>query len=271
MSAASVIEPIVLGDLHRDPGDVALLEGVGPDRSGRHLARDDDQRRRVHVGVGKRGDDVGRAGAARHHGHARAARHHGVPLRHVPRSLLVAHEDVADGRVEDRVVDGQDGTPRQPEHDLYPLHLQAADEGLRAGEALGRLAGRCCHLLVSSLALGVALHVSCLPAARMGPRAKGSRKLKGPPCEGRPGCTQRCGAACYTTITRMPAVVVAMRRITAPLWHARRATHKAHHPARRGGGRRRRLRPRSRRHARPPTRAARTWRGLPTRNAARGA
>src|SRR5262245_56101458 len=52
------------------------------------------------------------------------------PLGHVAGALLVADEDVADGRVDQRVVHGQDRPARQPEHDLGALHLEALDEGL---------------------------------------------------------------------------------------------------------------------------------------------
>ena len=45
----------------------------------------------------------------------------GVALGHVARALLVAHEDVADGRVDQRVVDGQDRAAGQAEDDLDPL------------------------------------------------------------------------------------------------------------------------------------------------------
>src|SRR5947199_100160 len=54
----------------------------------------------------------------------------GIALGHVPGALLVTHEDVADGRVDDGVVHGQDGAARQAEEDLDLLHLQALDEGL---------------------------------------------------------------------------------------------------------------------------------------------
>ncbi len=126
-------EPVVLGDAHGDAGDVALLEGVGSDGTRRHLTGHDDQRRRVHVGVGERRHDVGGARAARHHGDAGTAGGHGVPLGHVTGALLVADQDVADGRVDDRVVDGQDGAAGQAEHDVDPLHLEALDEGLGPG------------------------------------------------------------------------------------------------------------------------------------------
>ncbi len=123
-------QPIVLGDPHGDAGDVALLEGVGPDRGGGHLAGHHHQGDRVHIGVGQRRDDVGRPGTAGDHGHAGSTGHLGVALGHVAGPLLMAHEDVTDRRVEDGVVDRQDGAAGEAEHDLDPLHLQALDQGL---------------------------------------------------------------------------------------------------------------------------------------------
>jgi hypothetical protein len=55
-------EPRVLDDRHRDPGDVALLEGVRADQVERTWPRDADERRRVHPRVGDRRDEVRRAG-----------------------------------------------------------------------------------------------------------------------------------------------------------------------------------------------------------------
>ncbi len=54
----------------------------------------------------------------------------GEPLRHVARALLVAHEDVADRRVDDGVVHGEDGSAREAEDDLDPLHLEGFDQCL---------------------------------------------------------------------------------------------------------------------------------------------
>ena len=85
-----------------------------------------DHRDRVHVGVAQRRDDVGGRRAAGHHGHAGAAGGVGVALGHVAGALLVAHEDVADRRVDDRVVHRQDGAAGQAEDDLDALHLEAA-------------------------------------------------------------------------------------------------------------------------------------------------
>ena len=58
----------------------------------------------------------------------------GVALGHVAGALLVAHEDVADRRVEQRVVGRQDAPAGQAEHHLDAFHLEALDEGLGAGE-----------------------------------------------------------------------------------------------------------------------------------------
>ena len=47
---------IVLGDRPRDPGGRGLLERVVADQVGPNLARDGDQRDRIHHGVGQAGD-----------------------------------------------------------------------------------------------------------------------------------------------------------------------------------------------------------------------
>ena len=127
-------EPVVLGDRHGDASGVALLEGVGADCGARHLAGDADHGDRVHVRVAQGRDDVGGRRATRHHGDAGPAGRVGVALGHVPRALLVAHEDVADRRVDDGVVHGQDGAAGQAEHHLHTFHLEALDQGLGAGE-----------------------------------------------------------------------------------------------------------------------------------------
>ena len=98
----------------------------------RHLAGDDDHRDRVHVGVAQRRDDVGGRRAAGHHGHAGPAGGVGVALGHVAGALLVAHEDVADRRVDDRVVHGEDAAAREPEDRVDALHLERLDQRLAA-------------------------------------------------------------------------------------------------------------------------------------------
>ena len=125
---------VVFGDRHRDAADVGLLEAVGADHRAADLAGDDDERDRVQVGVGQRRDDVRRGRAARHHGHAGTAGRLGVALGHVAGALLVADEDVADRRVDERVVHGEDGPAGEAEHDLHTFHLEALDEGLGPGQ-----------------------------------------------------------------------------------------------------------------------------------------
>ena len=61
----------------------------------------------------------------------------GVALGHVPGALLVAHEDVADRRLEQRVVGGQDAATGQAEDHLDRLLLEALDEGSSASELHG--------------------------------------------------------------------------------------------------------------------------------------
>ncbi len=70
-------------------------------------------------------------------GHDRYSRPTGrerVSLGHVSRTLLVAHEDVSDRRVDERVVDRQDRAAGQAEHHVDALALEALDQGLGSGE-----------------------------------------------------------------------------------------------------------------------------------------
>ena len=121
-------QEIVFGDRLGDARRVALLEGVGADRRVGNLAGDDHHGNRVEVRVTQRGDDVGGRRPAGHHGHAGSARGLGVALGHVAGALLVADQDVANRRVDDRVVDRQDRSAGQPEHDLNALLLEGADQ-----------------------------------------------------------------------------------------------------------------------------------------------
>ena len=130
-------ELVVLGDRAGDADRVALLERIRADGAGGDLAGDDDHGDRVHVGVAQRGDHVGGGRTARHHRHAGTAGDVGVALGHVARTLLVAHEDVADGALQKRVVGGEDAAAGEAEHDLGPGHLQALDECLCSGELHG--------------------------------------------------------------------------------------------------------------------------------------
>ena len=135
-------QEVVLGDRHRDAADVGLLEGVGADRGRGHLAGDGDHRHRVHVGVGDRRDQVGRARAAGGHADADLAGGDGVPLRGVAGALLVAHQDVPDLGVVEGVVRRQDRAAGDAEDVLRAGALERLDQALRAGDRPGSLVGR---------------------------------------------------------------------------------------------------------------------------------
>ena len=122
-------EPRMLDDRDRDAGDVALLERVGADQERPHLARDADERRRVHPRVGDRRDEVRRAGPGGRDRDADAAGGARVALGHVAGALLVPREHVAHGgAARHRVVERQDRAARQPEHHVDALRLERAED-----------------------------------------------------------------------------------------------------------------------------------------------
>ena len=130
-------EVVVLGDRHRDAADVGLLEGVGADRLAGDLTGHRHHRDRVHVGVGDRGDEVGRTRTRGRHADADASRRLGESLGCVACTLLVAHEDVTYLRgVHERVVERKDRASRNAEDDVDPGVLQRADEALGSGHGL---------------------------------------------------------------------------------------------------------------------------------------
>ena len=96
----------------------------------RNLAGHGNQRHGIHLGVGKAGYQVERLRAGRRHHDARAPGHLRVPGGRVTGALLVADQDVPDrGRVEERVVQREDGTARDAEHDVHTQPLQRPDQG----------------------------------------------------------------------------------------------------------------------------------------------
>src|SRR5690606_21584531 len=118
------------------PGDadrVALLERVFADGRGRHLAADDDQRDRVHVGGGDAGDGIGDARTAGDDAHAHLLRRARIGVGRVHGSLLVAHQDVLElVLLENRVVDVQHRAARVAEDVLDALIGQAAHDDIGA-------------------------------------------------------------------------------------------------------------------------------------------
>ncbi|MEJ7604674.1 MAG: hypothetical protein WKG01_42870, partial [Kofleriaceae bacterium] len=107
----------VLDDGHRDAERVGLLEAVRADQVGAHLPGDHDQRDRVQHRVDDRSDDVGGAGSARRERDADPAGRLRVALGRVAAAGLVAHEDVPDSAVVQRVVGGDVGPAGEAEHD----------------------------------------------------------------------------------------------------------------------------------------------------------
>ncbi len=155
-------EEVVLGHRQRDPGYVRFLEPVGADQVRGHLTGDRHHGDAVHVGVGERGDQVGRAWAARRHADANPAGCLGVPGRRVPGTLLVADQDVPDLLgVKQWVVRGQDGPAGNAEHHLHADLLKGEDERLGAG-----------HLRLDLLVL---LVVGCRGLSRCGALRRRSR------------------------------------------------------------------------------------------------
>ena len=101
-------QPVVLGAGARDADRVAFLEGVGADQRRRHLAGDAHQRNGIHQRVLQGRHRIGSARPGGDQHHARLAGRARIAFGCVPRPLLVAHEDVLDRLLlEKLVVDGK--------------------------------------------------------------------------------------------------------------------------------------------------------------------
>ena len=90
IGAAYLIAP--LGDRLGYTHQVNLLEGIGTQGIGSHLAGNHHDGGAVKHGIADAGDGVGGAGAAGHDGHTCAARYAGVTLCGMGGSLLVTHQ-----------------------------------------------------------------------------------------------------------------------------------------------------------------------------------
>ena len=99
-------------------GDVGLLEHVPAQEAAFHLAGDDHQGNRVHVGGGDAGDQVERAGAGGGDADRRTAGQAGVARGRVGGVLLLPHEDVPDPCAGQRIVKGADSRSRKAKNDL---------------------------------------------------------------------------------------------------------------------------------------------------------
>ena len=103
-------QPVVLGDRHGDAGDVGFLERIGADEICLDLARDGDNRHRVHHGVGNGRDQVRRARSRSRKADADFAGGERIAFGHMARTLLVAHQNMLDVReLVERVIQRDDG------------------------------------------------------------------------------------------------------------------------------------------------------------------
>ena len=121
---------VVLGDRHRDAGDVGLLEGVGAHERLGHVAGDEHDRRGVHIRGGDGGDEVRRAGAAGGQAHAGAAGCAGIAIGGMARVLLMRGQDVADAVLPlvQLVVDRQHSASGEAEDGAHALFNEALDQ-----------------------------------------------------------------------------------------------------------------------------------------------
>ena len=130
-------QEVVLGDRHRDAGDVGFLERVRADQGPADLAGDRHHRDRIHVGVGQRRHQVGGPGTRGRHTDPDPAGGVGVPAGSVTTALLVAHQHVTQlVGVEQRVVDRQHRAAGDAEDDVDIELLERADHRLGSGHLL---------------------------------------------------------------------------------------------------------------------------------------
>ena len=115
-----------------DGGEVELLERIAAGVAARHLADEEDQRRRVLVGGVHADGRVGRARAARDEADPRPAGELAVRLGHVRGGSLVAARDEPDRRVVERIEHRQVALAGDAESQLDAVQLELVDERLAA-------------------------------------------------------------------------------------------------------------------------------------------
>ncbi len=136
MSSAGANQVVVLGDRHRDPGDVGLLKGVRADHLPSDLAGDRDHGNGVHLRVGQRGDQIGGARPRCGHADPHPAGAWRIRWRR-GRPLLVAHEH-CDAAVASRTADRRRAGPHRRGYRRSPRRrvLQRPDNSLCTGKTL---------------------------------------------------------------------------------------------------------------------------------------
>ena len=134
---------VVLGDGAGDPDRVHLLEGIGPDGPAGHLARDEQGRDRVLVGVGDGGGQIGGPGPRGRQRDPHPTADPGITLGRVPCPALLAAEDelragvAAAHALVQLHMQRDHGTAGVAEDDLDPKLGEDVEEQGRAGEGIG--------------------------------------------------------------------------------------------------------------------------------------
>ncbi len=133
-------QPAVLDDRHRQAEHIQFLEGVGAQQRRADLAGDADHRHRIQHRVGNAGDQIRGAGAGGGHADADLAAGAGEAIGRQRCTLLVAHQDVLQRRIHQRVVERHDGAAGIAEQRADALGLQRLGQPARA---VGRRAAVC--------------------------------------------------------------------------------------------------------------------------------
>ena len=127
---------VVLGDRQRHTGDVSLLKSVRSKQLAADLPGDAHDGRGIHHRGSDPGDHVGRARAGGSHRNTYAAGRACVAVRHMRSALFVAHQNVANRAVPQRIVRRQNRPAWIAEDSLHALALQTFPKNSRSGHRL---------------------------------------------------------------------------------------------------------------------------------------
>ena len=106
-------EEIVLGDWLCDTNDIGFLEGIPTNEGTRYLPGDSHDWRRIHVGGGKSGDEIGGSGATGRYTYADFTSGTSVAISSMGCGLLMSHQNMAQGWIGgERIIEGHDRATR---------------------------------------------------------------------------------------------------------------------------------------------------------------
>ena len=109
-------------------GDVGLLERIGTDEVGAHLAGDGHHGHAVQVSVGDTRHQVAGARSRGGDTHAHFARRPRIPVGGMRSALLMTGEDVANIEVIESIVQGNDAPARITEDHIHAFALQCLEK-----------------------------------------------------------------------------------------------------------------------------------------------